>query len=110
MLTEQGYDVTVFERFESPRPVGSGIILQPTGLAVLEDLGLDADIHALGHRIDRIHGVTMPSRRQVLNVDYSVLGDDQWRRIKTQAPRDSPGADTRTGLRRVMGSIRLARW
>ena len=76
MLTEQGYDVTVFERFESPRPVGSGIILQPTGLAVLEDLGVDADIHALGHRIDRIHGVTMPSRRQVLNVDYSVLGDD----------------------------------
>ncbi len=76
MLTEQGYDVRIFERFEFPRPVGSGIILQPTGLAVLGDLGLHDDIHALGKRIDRIHGVTMPSGRQVLNVDYSVLGDD----------------------------------
>ncbi len=76
MLSGQGHDVTLFERFASPRPIGSGIILQPTGLAVLRDLGLFDEIHALGKRIDRIHGVTMPSRRRVLNVDYSVLGDD----------------------------------
>ena len=76
MLSGQGHEVTLFERFASPRPIGSGIILQPTGLAVLRDLGLHDDIHALGRRIDRIHGVSMPSRRQVLNVDYSVLGDD----------------------------------
>lgn len=76
MLAGQDHEVTLFERFASPRPIGSGIILQPTGLAVLRDLGLERPIHALGSRIDRIHGVTMPSHRQVLNVDYSVLGDD----------------------------------
>lgn len=76
MLSGQGHQVTLFERFASPRPIGSGIILQPTGLAVLRELGLNDEIHTLGRRIDRIHGVSMPSHRQVLNVDYSVLGDD----------------------------------
>ena len=76
MLEEDGHDVSMFERFETPRPVGSGIILQPTGLAVLRELGLGEDIHALGNRIDHMYGVSMPAEKEVLNVNYSALGEE----------------------------------
>ena len=74
MLHEDGHDVVMFERFDTLRPVGSGIILQPTGLAVLRELGLSEEIHALGKRIDQMHGVSMPAAKEVLNVNYSALG------------------------------------
>ena len=44
LLAAAGHRVTVFERFDEPKPVGSGLILQPTGLSVLADLGLLDDI------------------------------------------------------------------
>lgn len=75
MLSRFGHDVVMFERFETPRPVGSGIILQPTGLAVLRELGLEENIHTLGSRIARMHGASMPSGKTVLDVNYSALGD-----------------------------------
>ncbi|TIS71130.1 MAG: FAD-dependent oxidoreductase, partial [Mesorhizobium sp.] len=31
-LKRAGHRVTIFERFDEPKPVGSGLILQPTGL------------------------------------------------------------------------------
>jgi 2-polyprenyl-6-methoxyphenol hydroxylase-like FAD-dependent oxidoreductase len=58
MLSRLGYRVTVYERFETSRPIGSGLMLQPTGLAALERLGLRRQIDELGHRIERLHGVT----------------------------------------------------
>jgi 2-polyprenyl-6-methoxyphenol hydroxylase-like FAD-dependent oxidoreductase len=58
MLTRLGHRVVVYERFQTPRLVGSGLMLQPTGLAALERLGLRQPLDALGHRIDRLHGVT----------------------------------------------------
>ena len=76
MLSRQGHDIVMFERFRTPRPVGSGIILQPTGLAVLRELGLETDIHALGKRIARMHGTSMPSGKTVLDVNYSALGNE----------------------------------
>jgi len=39
LLHRDGYRVTLFERFEAPGPVGSGLMIQPTGLAVLRQLG-----------------------------------------------------------------------
>lgn len=75
MLSDQGHTVVMFERFDTPRPVGSGIILQPTGLAVLGELGLGDTIHSQGKRIDQMYGVSMPAKKEVLNVNYSALGD-----------------------------------
>src|SRR5690606_31396543 len=72
-LHRAGHRVTIFERFEKPAPVGSGLILQPTGLTVLDDLGLLGDIVALGSRIDRLHGVDARSGRTVLDVRYRAL-------------------------------------
>lgn len=65
----------MFERFDTARPIGSGIVLQPTGLAVLRELGLSEEIHSRGKRIDQMYGTSMPAKKEVLNVNYSVLGD-----------------------------------
>ncbi|MFC3323960.1 FAD-dependent oxidoreductase [Mesorhizobium cantuariense] len=71
-LKRAGHRVTVFERFDEPKPVGSGLILQPTGLTVLADLGLLDDILALGSRIDRLHGADASTGRTVLHVRYDA--------------------------------------
>ncbi|WP_258594526.1 FAD-dependent oxidoreductase [Mesorhizobium sp. AR07] len=71
-LKRAGHNVTMFERFEEPKPVGSGLILQPTGLTVLADLGLLDDILALGSRIDRLHGADAATGRTVLDVRYDA--------------------------------------
>lgn len=40
LLHRDGHRVTLFERFDASRPVGSGLLIQPTGFAVLAQLGL----------------------------------------------------------------------
>lgn len=57
-LARAGHHVALFERFPEARPVGSGLMLQPTGLAALDRLGLREAITALGARIERLHGST----------------------------------------------------
>ena len=74
LLHRTGNRVQIFERFATPQPVGSGLILQPTGLAVLSELGLIADTSRLGNRIDRLFGRVVPSNRVVLDVRYRALG------------------------------------
>jgi 2-polyprenyl-6-methoxyphenol hydroxylase-like FAD-dependent oxidoreductase len=74
LLKRDGHRVTLFERFDVPRPIGSGLMIQPTGLAVLARLGLaDAVIHH-GARIDRLLGKTGETGRTVLDVRYAALG------------------------------------
>ena len=51
LLARAGHRVTVLERFDAPKPLGSGLMLQPTGLAALERLGLRDEVTALGARI-----------------------------------------------------------
>src|SRR5690349_13177186 len=70
LLTRAGHAVDLIERFDEPAPVGSGLILQPTGLSVLDMLGLYDRIHGLGHRIDRLWGTDYRSGRAVLDVRY----------------------------------------
>lgn len=73
MLHRQGNKVTLFERFADPRPIGSGLILQPPGLAVLGKLGLAAAITEAGSRIERLFGRAAGTRRVVLDVRYAAL-------------------------------------
>lgn len=74
LLHRSGHEVTLTERFDEPQVIGSGFILQPTGLAVLAELGLATSIQGLGQRIERIYGLTEPTDRVVLDVDYAALG------------------------------------
>jgi len=49
-LHRAGHVVTLYERFDRPQPVGSGLMIQPTGLAVLDQLGLAAPLRQRRHR------------------------------------------------------------
>ena len=73
MLAGQGRDVVVFERFEQAGPVGAGFMLQPTGLAVLDALGLTPAVEAMAQPIDHIFGREARRGRIVLDVRYDDL-------------------------------------
>lgn len=73
MLARQGRRVVVHERFDTPRPVGAGFMLQPTGLHVLDGLGLTDGVEAFGQPIDHIFGREARRGRVVLDVRYSDL-------------------------------------
>ncbi|MDQ0465517.1 2-polyprenyl-6-methoxyphenol hydroxylase-like FAD-dependent oxidoreductase [Caulobacter ginsengisoli] len=72
LLHRDGHRVVIFERFDTPRPIGSGLMIQPTGLAVLRKLGLDQQIVANGARIERLSG--QAGGATVLDVRYAALG------------------------------------
>jgi salicylate hydroxylase len=71
LLTRAGNRIVVFERFAEPQPIGSGLMIQHTGLAVLRQLGLAEQIVGEGARIERLHG--MAGKRVVLSVGYEAL-------------------------------------
>jgi 2-polyprenyl-6-methoxyphenol hydroxylase-like FAD-dependent oxidoreductase len=74
LLARRGHAVTVYERFEVPRAIGAGIILQPTGQAVLRSLGLLDPVLAKGARLDGLH-VRHPGGGSLLELRYRDLGD-----------------------------------
>lgn len=76
-LGRLGHRITLFDQFDAPKPLGSGLILQPTGLAVLDWLGAGPRIRGLGARIDRLYGRASGSGRVVLDVRYDALGDER---------------------------------
>lgn len=61
-LHDLGHAITLLEQFEAPKPVGAGLLLQPTGLAALARLGLDQDAIARGGRIEHLYGRTRKGR------------------------------------------------
>jgi 2-polyprenyl-6-methoxyphenol hydroxylase-like FAD-dependent oxidoreductase len=72
-LSRAGHDVVVYERVPEPRPVGAGIMMQPSGLLILERLGLAGPILAHGARVDRLRCTTTTGRR-LLDLAYEELG------------------------------------
>lgn len=72
-LHHAGHSPVIFEQFDKPAPVGSGLMLQPTGLSVLADLSLLPAILALGNRIDRLYGEDAKTGSTVLDVRYAAL-------------------------------------
>jgi 2-polyprenyl-6-methoxyphenol hydroxylase-like FAD-dependent oxidoreductase len=73
LLRGQGRTVVVHERFAEARPIGAGFMLQPTGLHVLDRLGLTDRVAALGQPLNHILGREARRRRVVLDVKYSDL-------------------------------------
>lgn len=73
LLAREGHRVTLFDQFEVAGPIGSGLMLQETGLAVLGAVGLREKAEALGSPIARLHGISVDTRRAVLDVRYAAL-------------------------------------
>ena len=68
-LARRGAETTLFERFEAPRPLGAGFLLQPTGMAVLAALGLYDDVRQSGARVDALTGFDWRGRR-IVDLSY----------------------------------------
>ena len=74
MLSRAGHSVEIFDRFTTPEPLGSGLVIQPVGLQVLQSLDLSDTVLSRGHKIFKMYGTESDSKRAVLNVDYGPYG------------------------------------
>ena len=76
LLARAGHGVEVFDQFDTPAPVGSGLMLQETGLAILAAMGMREAAEARGAPIHRLFGRSVPSGRTVLDVRFTALRKD----------------------------------
>lgn len=72
LLRAQDWRVVIYDKLEKPAPLGSGLILQPVGLHVLDAIGAGDRMRALGAPIERLFGLS--GARVVLDVRYDALG------------------------------------
>lgn len=68
-LARRGLAVAVYERAPAPRPLGAGLLLQPTGLAALAAMGLAEEVGQWGAPVRRLTGRTVKGRR-VMDLTY----------------------------------------
>ncbi|WDI33252.1 NAD(P)/FAD-dependent oxidoreductase [Hyphococcus flavus] len=73
-LARAGHKVVIYDKAPEPRPVGSGLIVQPTGQSVLAELGLLEALVMRGARLKRLDGRLQGGKRKVLDVRYDALG------------------------------------
>jgi 2-polyprenyl-6-methoxyphenol hydroxylase-like FAD-dependent oxidoreductase len=71
-LARAGHRVTIYERVPEPGAAGAGILLQPTGLSVLAQLGLLERMVARGSRVESLHAQTHRGRT-LFDLRYSDL-------------------------------------
>lgn len=69
-LSRRGDEVVALDAFDAPEPKGSGLLLQPSGLAALRSLGLEPALLDLGARISRLDGRDL-SGRPLMRLDYA---------------------------------------
>lgn len=77
LLARAGRKVTVFDKLPKPSPVGSGLIVQPVGQAVLRAMGLIEAVEHRAARLRKLHALNTAGRT-VLNVRYDALGPDTY--------------------------------
>ena len=85
LLARAGHRVTVYERVPEPGPVGAGILLQPTGQAVLARLGLLERVRARAAPVERL----LCARTDGRAGGRSSLRRD-WRRGRARHPPRGP--------------------
>lgn len=74
-LARRGQDVVLLEAFETPHPLGSGLLLQPSGLAALRALGLLDLVLSWGARVDRLQGYDLAGRT-LMKMSYATWRPD----------------------------------
>ncbi|PVB61012.1 NAD(P)/FAD-dependent oxidoreductase [Labrenzia sp. 011] len=73
LISRLGHEISVFEQFHEPAPVGSGLMIQPVGLEVLKRADAAEAVMAHGTPIARILGHSATSGRRVLDVTYGAV-------------------------------------
>ena len=71
-LGRDGHRVQVFERAPAPGPVGAGLLLQPSGLQALWQIGLLAPALRMGRIVRRLYG-DLEDGRPVMDMRYAGL-------------------------------------
>lgn len=66
-------EIVIFERTPAPEALGAGVLLQPSGQAVLAHLGLLGEVISQSEPIERIRGVSI-SGRTIVTLPYRNLG------------------------------------
>ena len=56
-LAASGHEVVVFEQSRICGPVGAGLLLQPSGQAVLQEMGLLSDLEAKSQRLEGMQAI-----------------------------------------------------
>ena len=74
-LTRLGQQVSVFEHVADPTPVGAGLLLQPSGQAMLAELNLLDAIKAKAARVDSLEGYS--GQWKSLDLHYQRI-DPTW--------------------------------
>ncbi|VAV93425.1 monooxygenase, FAD-binding [hydrothermal vent metagenome] len=72
-LGKDGHNITIFDQFDTPKPIGSGLVIQPVGQAVLDLIGAGGIADALGQKVSRLLGHTQ-SGKLILDVSYDRSG------------------------------------
>lgn len=73
-LKRDGHIVTIFDQFDTPRPMGSGLLIQPSGQRVLAELGLLEKIRTLAAPVTHLSGVNVQNGKRALDMEYRHLG------------------------------------
>src|SRR6478672_3082774 len=73
LLRRQGHEIILFERAPECKAVGAGFLLQPSGMAVLEELGIMAEVLAHAAKVDCLHVIDSEGGT-LLDLKYGELG------------------------------------
>jgi salicylate hydroxylase len=75
LLNRDGHDVTLFDQFSRPKPLGSGLLIQPSGQSVLSQLGLLDRVRRIAAPVTGLNGIDAVSGRRALDMAYRHIGE-----------------------------------
>jgi salicylate hydroxylase len=75
-LHRAGHIVSLFDQFVQPKPLGSGLLIQPSGQHVLRQLGVLDVITAKAAPVTRLSGVNVRNGKRALDMEFGNLGAD----------------------------------
>ncbi len=121
LLADDGHDITIFDQFDTPKPLGSGLVIQPVGQQVLAEIGALDRATTLGNRVTHMLGLEAKTGHRVLDVHYDLndpnayglaihraaLFDALWHAMKTRTTITLQSASAVTSVRQDTDSVEI---